>query len=98
VSTIAELRVLLDAATPGPWTDRGLTLRSFTIWDSHGDDLARAWMQADAALIVAAVTTFPALLDAAAVLAFHNLTPTGRIRKCLPECAACRALARLAAS
>jgi hypothetical protein len=46
-------------------------------------------------LIAAAVNALPALLDCAEALRFHNQTPTGSTRKCLSDCVACDALARL---
>lgn len=80
---MADLRALTAAATPGPWNADGLTLRPGTIWDTKGDDIARAWSQADANLIVAAVNALPALLDeidrlrAVAGLAEEALAATG---------------------
>lgn len=62
---MTDLRRLLAEATPRPWNADGLTLRPGTVWDEHGADLARAWLPADAALIVAAVNALPALLDVA---------------------------------
>jgi hypothetical protein len=64
-----ELRRLLAAATPGPWNADGLTLRPGTVWNEHGNDLARAWLPSDAALIVAAVNALPILLGALEIIA-----------------------------
>ena len=70
----AELRRLLDAATPGPWRDemmqgQGLTLTAIIAGKPNPDDLrviGSMLAHNDARAIVAAVNALPALLDAAA--------------------------------
>ena len=70
----AELRRLLDAATPGPWRDemmqgQGLTLTAIIAGKPNPDDLrviGSTLAHNDARAIVAAVNALPALLDAAA--------------------------------
>ena len=72
--TLAELRRLLDAATPGPWRDemmqgQGLTLTAIIAGKPNPDDLrviGSTLAHNDARAIVAAVNALPALLDAAA--------------------------------
>lgn len=44
------------------------------------------------------VAYLPALVDCAYALQFHNQTPSGQTRGCLPGCVACAALARLEAT
>ena len=71
---LAELRRLLDAATPGPWRDemmqgQGLTLTAIIAGKTNPDDLrviGSTLAHNDARAIVAAVNALPALLDAAA--------------------------------
>lgn len=71
---LAELRRLLDAATPGPWRDemmqgQGLTLTAIIAGKPNPDDLrviGSMLAHNDARAIVAAVNALPALLDAAA--------------------------------
>ena len=71
---LAELRRLLDAATPGPWRDemmqgQGLTLTAIIAGKPNPDDLrviGSTLAHNDARAIVAAVNALPALLDAAA--------------------------------
>ena len=71
---VAELRRLLDAATPGPWRDemmqgQGLTLTAIIAGKPNPDDLrviGSTLAHNDARAIVAAVNALPALLDAAA--------------------------------
>ena len=70
----AELRRLLDAATPGPWRDemmqgQGLTLTAIIAGKPNPDDLrviGSTLAHNDARAIVAAVNALPILLDAAA--------------------------------
>ena len=70
----AELRRLLDAATPGPWRDemmqgQGLTLTAIIAGKPNPDDLrviGSMLAHNDARAIVAAVYALPALLDVAA--------------------------------
>ena len=70
----AELRRLLDAATPGPWRDemmqgQGLTLTAIIAGKPNPDDLrviGSMLAHNDARAIVAAVNALPGLLDAAA--------------------------------
>ena len=70
----AELRRLLDAATPGPWRDemmqgQGLTLTAIIAGKPNPDDLrviGSMLAHNDARAIVAAVNALPALLDVAA--------------------------------
>jgi hypothetical protein len=38
-------------------------MRSFMVWDGRGDDLLRAWLEADATLIAATRNALPYLLD-----------------------------------
>lgn len=72
--TLAELRRLLDAATPGPWRDemmqgQGLALTAIIAGKPNPDDLrviGSTLAHNDARAIVAAVNALPALLDAAA--------------------------------
>ena len=72
--TLAELRRLLDAATPGPWRDemmqgKGVTLTAIIAGKPNPDDLrviGSTLAHNDARAIVAAVNALPALLDAAA--------------------------------
>ena len=71
---LAELRRLLDAATPGPWRDemmqgQGLTLTAIIAGKPNPDDLrviASTLAHDDARVLIAAVNALPALLDAAA--------------------------------
>ena len=70
----AELRRLLDAATPGPWRDemmqgQGLTLTAIIAGKPNPDDLrviGSTLAHNDARVLIAAVNALPALLDAAA--------------------------------
>ena len=70
----AELRRLLDAATPGPWRDemmqgQGLTLTAIIAGRPNPDDLrviGSTLAHNDARVLIAAVNALPALLDAAA--------------------------------
>ena len=70
----AELRRLLDAATPGPWRDEmmqgdGVTLTAIVAGKPNPDDLrvvGSTLAHNDARVLVAAVNALPALLDAAA--------------------------------
>ena len=72
--TLAELRRLLDAATPGPWRDemmqgKGVTLTAIIAGRPNPDDLrviGSTLAHNDARVLIAAVNTLPALLDAAA--------------------------------
>ena len=73
--TLAELRRLLDEATPGPWHawDRGIGYEVHTEVEHNPircDPLNSGFRETfggpDAQLIVAAVNALPALLDAAA--------------------------------
>ena len=81
MSKIDELRLLLEAATPGPW-EQGSAMPRMIGHASH-DALQSWWLVArlakverrkrgkgvdDAALIVAAVNALPALLEAAEAL------------------------------
>ena len=59
---LAALAKLASKATPGPWHTPGISLRPYTIYDSHDDDIARAWEAADADLMVAAVNALRAAL------------------------------------
>ena len=105
-----DLRALLEKATPGPWMARcrdsgnptndpsWTGLYGFLGWEidplevpSRGA-IESGW---DAALIVALRNHAEALLDCADALRFHNKTPNGATRKCLPGCIACAALDRL---
>ena len=71
---VAELRRLLDAATPGPWRDemmqgQGLTLTAIIAGKPNPDDLrviGSTLAHNDARVLIAAVNALPALLDAAA--------------------------------
>ena len=71
---LAELRRLLDAATPGPWRDemmqgKGETLTAIIAGRPNPDDLrviGSTLAHNDARVLIAAVNTLPALLDAAA--------------------------------
>ena len=70
----AELRRLLDAATPGPWRDemmqgKGVTLTAIIAGRPNPDDLrviGSTLAHNDARVLIAAVNALPALLDAAA--------------------------------
>ena len=70
----AELRRLLDAATPGPWRDEmmqgdGVTLTAIVAGKPNPDDLrvvGSTLAHNDARVLIAAVNALPALLDAAA--------------------------------
>ena len=70
----AELRRLLDAATPGPWRDemmqgKGVTLTAIIAGRPNPDDLrviGSTLAHNDACVLIAAVNALPALLDAAA--------------------------------
>ena len=70
----AELRRLLDAATPGPWRDemmqgQGVTLTAIIAGRPNPDDLrviGSTLAHNDARVLIAAVNALPALLDAAA--------------------------------
>ena len=72
--TLAELRRLLDAATPGPWRDEmmqgdGVTLTAIVAGKPNPDDLrviGSTLAHNDARVLIAAVNALPALLDAAA--------------------------------
>ena len=72
--TLAELRRLLDAATPGPWRDemmqgKGVTLTAIIAGRPNPDDLrviGSTLAHNDARVLIAAVNALPALLDAAA--------------------------------
>ena len=72
--TLAELRRLLDAATPGPWRDemmqgQGVTLTAIIAGKPNPDDLrviGSMLAHNDARVLIAAVNALPALLDAAA--------------------------------
>ena len=72
--TLAELRRLLDAATPGPWRDemmqgQGVTLTAIIAGKPNPDDLrviGSTLAHNDARVLIAAVNALPALLDAAA--------------------------------
>ena len=72
--TLAELRRLLDAATPGPWRDemmqgKGVTLTAIIAGKPNPDDLrvvGSTLAHNDARILIAAVNALPALLDAAA--------------------------------
>ena len=72
--TLAELRRLLDAATPGPWRDemmqgKGVTLTAIIAGKPNPDDLrviGSTLAHNDARVLIAAVNALPALLDAAA--------------------------------
>ena len=71
---LAELRRLLDAATPGPWRDemmqgKGVTLTAIIAGRPNPDDLrviGSTLAHNDARVLIAAVNALPALLDAAA--------------------------------
>ena len=71
---LAELRWLLDAATPGPWRDemmqgKGVTLTAIIAGRPNPDDLrviGSTLAHNDARVLIAAVNALPALLDAAA--------------------------------
>ena len=71
---LAELRRLLDAATPGPWRDEmmqgdGVTLTAIVAGKPNPDDLrvvGSTLAHNDARVLIAAVNALPALLDAAA--------------------------------
>ena len=71
---LAELRRLLDAATPGPWRDEmmqgdGVTLTAIVAGRPNPDDLrviGSTLAHNDARVLIAAVNALPALLDAAA--------------------------------
>ena len=71
---LAELRRLLDAATPGPWRDEmmqghGVTLTAIIAGKPNPDDLrviGSTLAHNDARVLIAAVNALPALLDAAA--------------------------------
>ena len=71
---LAELRRLLDAATPGPWRDemmqgQGVTLTAIIAGKPNPDDLrviGSTLAHNDARVLIAAVNALPALLDAAA--------------------------------
>ena len=71
---LAELRRLLDAATPGPWRDEmmqgdGVTLTAIVAGKPNPDDLrvvGSTLAHNDARALIAAVNALPALLDAAA--------------------------------
>ena len=71
---LAELRWLLDAATPGPWRDEmmqgdGVTLTAIVAGKPNPDDLrvvGSTLAHNDARVLIAAVNALPALLDAAA--------------------------------
>ena len=75
--TLAELRRLLDAATPGPWRDemmqgKGVTLTAIIAGRPNPDDLrviGSTLAHNDARVLIAAVNALPALLDAAELLA-----------------------------
>ena len=70
----AELRRLLDAATPGPWRDemmqgKGVTLTAIIAGRPNPDDLrviGSTLAHNDARVLIAAINALPALLDAAA--------------------------------
>ena len=72
--TLAELRRLLDAATPGPWRDEMMqgdrvTLTAIVAGKPNPDDLrvvGSTLAHNDARVLIAAVNALPALLDAAA--------------------------------
>ena len=71
---LADLRRLLDAATPGPWRDemmqgKGVTLTAIIAGRPNPDDLrviGSTLAHNDARVLIAAVNALPALLDAAA--------------------------------
>ena len=77
LETLAELRRLLDAATPGPWRDEmmqgdGVTLTAIIAGKPNPDDLrviGSTLAHNDARVLIAAVNALPALLDAAELLA-----------------------------
>ena len=80
---MADLRALLDAATPGPWT---VEFSTGVAEDEDGNEIESAWMSGprmldmgdyqtlredDAALIVALVNAAPALLDVVEAARLH---------------------------
>ena len=97
--TIAELRRLAEAATPGPWAARYGVSWEARVCATTGS-LADVNSTANAELIVAAVNALPALLDAAAerdelaakverVRAMHRPAYNDAARSPLcPDCAA----------
>ena len=103
--TIKSLRALSLGAVHGPWW-----VTEGTVVGPDGDTVAvvfgnlginpdRGITDVDNAdLIAAARNALPALLAVAEALRFHNRTPSGSTRKCLPECIACAALAALEAT
>jgi hypothetical protein len=80
-----DLRNLNEAATPAPWTADGLTMRSFMVWDGRGDDLLRAWLEADATLIAAMRNALPSFLDMADAVERGDLVEAQRILGFGPE-------------
>ena len=78
-----DLRALLSAATPGPWTLDGrvawcLTPPEAAGYDGEHDLVLEAFTDRNAALIVAAVNALPALLDAPEDTRDHSDDPASR--------------------
>jgi hypothetical protein len=63
-------------------------------FDTCSEDAAAILGTTHAFVPLAEIAALRAALDEAAfALGFHNRTPTGRTRSCLPHCVACAALA-----
>jgi hypothetical protein len=101
-STLAEIRAIEQAATPGPWQAvRGTWGENETfpaVITSHGDPAkAETWLMAagrgspdpesNAKFAAMARTTIPALLAAAGkVLELHQPVDRGRVMRCCEGC------------
>ena len=79
--TLAELRRLLDEATPGPWWHEWVDGDDW--WAVYGQptggmacpEVCTTWSSDDAAYIAAAVNALPALLDRLAHMTAFEASP-----------------------